>query len=86
MYLPKNADGSVKKNVPLVVWNHGGGEYKGNLEDTLVANKGLTGWVDAGYDVAVLQMQVGNENYSYGAAENEDKKKLIDQTMHYKHN
>lgn len=79
LYLPKNADGSVKKNVPLVVWNHGGGEYNGNLEDTLVANKGLTGWVDAGYDVAVLQMQVGNENYSYGAAENEDKKKLIDQ-------
>ena len=31
LYLPKNADGSVKKNVPLVVWNHGGGEYNGNL-------------------------------------------------------
>ena len=79
LYLPKNADGSVKKNVPLVVWNHGGGEYNGDLEDTLVANKGLTGWIDAGYDVAVLQMQVANENYSYGAAENESKKKLIDQ-------
>lgn len=79
LYQPKNADGSIKKNVPLVVWNHGGGEYNGDLEDTLVANKGLTGWIDAGYDVAVLQMQVANENYSYGAAENESKKKLIDQ-------
>ena len=27
------------KNVPLVVWNHGGGEYAGQLENTLVANR-----------------------------------------------
>ena len=45
------------KNVPLVVWNHGGGEYAGQLENTLVANRGLTAWVEAGYNTAVLQIQ-----------------------------
>lgn len=67
------------KNVPLVVWNHGGGEYAGQLENTLVANRGLTAWVEAGYNTAVLQIQVSNPNYSYGTAFDEDKKSLIDQ-------
>ena len=79
LYLPKNSDGTNMKNVPLVVWNHGGGEYAGQLENTLVANRGLTAWVEAGYNTAVLQIQVSNPNYSYGTAFDEDKKSLIDQ-------
>lgn len=38
LYLPKNSNGSYKTDVPLVVWNHGGGEYAGEIENTLVAN------------------------------------------------
>lgn len=79
LYLPKNADGSAKQKVPLVVWNHGGGEYAGQLENTLVANRGLTAWSEAGNETAVLQIQVANQNYSYGAAFDEAKKSLIDQ-------
>ncbi len=79
LYLPKNSNGSYKTDVPLVVWNHGGGEYAGEIENTLVANRGLTAWVEAGYETAVLEVQISNENYSYGAAFDESKKKLIDQ-------
>lgn len=79
LYLPKNSDGSTMKNVPLVVWNHGGGEYAGKLENALVANRGLTAWSEAGYDTAVLEIQVSNPNYSYFAAFDESKKSLIDQ-------
>lgn len=91
LYLPKNEDGSVKKNVSIVIWNHGGGEYNGDLEKTLVANRGLTAWPEAGYDTAVLQVQIANPNYSWGTAPNaseelggtfaekEARRKLIDQ-------
>ncbi len=79
LYVPKDAQGKQMKNVPLVVWNHGGGEYKGKLDDTLVANKGLTAWVDAGYETAVLMIQVSNANYSYGTANAPDRQLLIDQ-------
>ncbi|WP_296877843.1 prolyl oligopeptidase family serine peptidase [Thomasclavelia sp.] len=78
LYLPANSDGSYKTDVPLVIWNHGGGEYAGDIENTLVANRGLTSWVEAGYDCAVLEFQISNENYSYGASFDESKKALID--------
>ncbi|WRK53473.1 hypothetical protein SD457_26250 [Coprobacillaceae bacterium CR2/5/TPMF4] len=74
LYLPKNSNGSYKTDVPLVVWNHGGGEYAGEIENTLVANRGLTAWVEAGYETAVLEVQISNENYSYGAAFDESKR------------
>lgn len=83
LYLPTDGNGNVKKDVPLVVWNHGGGEYAKDLEDTLVANRGLTAWVEAGYETAVLQMQVSNPNYSFMWFDDEQtriaKQKLIDQ-------
>lgn len=79
LYVPKNSDGTEMKNVPLVVWNHGGGEYNIDLEDTLIANRGLTAWSEAGYETAVLQIQVANPNYSYGTANDETRKSLIDQ-------
>lgn len=75
LYVPKDANGPV----PLVVWNHGGGEYAIDIETNLIKNKGLTAWPEAGYKTAVLMIQVSNENYSYGTSENEAKKQLIDQ-------
>ncbi len=79
LYLPTNEDGSYKTNVPIVVWNHGGGEYAGDIMDTLVANRGFTAWNEEGYECAVLVLQVSNANYSYGASFDESKKSLIDQ-------
>lgn len=78
LYLPKDNDGNVIKNAPLVVWNHGGGEYNIDIQRSLRANEGVTGWIDRGYECAVLMLQVANENYSYGAAAFEDRKMLID--------
>lgn len=75
LYVPKNATGPV----PLVVWNHGGGEYASNIENTLVANRGLTAWPEAGYETAVLVTQISNPNYSYGTANSPERQKLIDQ-------
>lgn len=75
LYVPQNASGPV----PLVVWNHGGGEYGIDIEKTLVANRGLTAWPEAGYNTAVLVMQVANQNYSYGTANDPERQKLIDQ-------
>ena len=75
LYVPESADGPV----PLVVWNHGGGEYGIDINDTLVANRGFTAWPEAGYETAVLMIQVSNENYGYGAAKDPAKQSLIDQ-------
>ena len=79
LYVPKNEDGTAKKNLPLVIWNHGGGEYNIDIEETLVANRGLTAWNEEGYECAVLVFQIANPNYSYMAAMDEAKKSLIDQ-------
>jgi predicted peptidase/predicted RNA-binding protein with TRAM domain len=91
LYLPKDEDGNVIMNSSLVLWNHGGGEYGGDLEDTLVANKGFTAWVEQGYPTAVVEFQISNANYSYytaadateesgGTAEEKaERRKLIDQ-------
>ncbi len=81
LYVPKDEAGNDKTNLPLVIWNHGGGEYgrRQDIENTLIANRGLTAWNEEGYECAVLMIQVANDNYSYGAAGNENKKKLIDQ-------
>jgi len=78
LYLPKDKDGQVIKNVPLVVWNHGGGEYNIDIQKSLRANEGVTGWIDRGYECAVLMLQVANDNFSYGAAAFEDRKELVD--------
>lgn len=75
LYLPRSASGPT----PLVVWNHGGGEYGISIEDTIVANRGITAWPEAGYETAVLMIQVSNPNYSYGAANDPARQSLIDQ-------
>ncbi len=75
LYVPADAKGPV----PLVVWNHGGGEYGIDIEKTLIANRGVTAWPEAGYQTAVLMIQVSNANYGYGAAKDPAKQSLIDQ-------
>lgn len=79
LYLPKDEEGNTIKNVPLVIWNHGGGEYNIELEKSLAVNRGITAWPENGYETAVLMVQVANPNYAYFAAFDEEKKKLIDQ-------
>lgn len=82
LYLPKNADGSTKTNVPLVVWNHGGGSYQVNIQDVVTYDRGLTAWPEAGYETAVLEIAVSNENYMYHymwGDDGENRKSLIDQ-------
>lgn len=73
LYVPENATGPV----PLVIWNHGGGEYRMDIHASMVANRGLTAWPEAGYETAVLMFQISNSNYSYRP--NDSKKQLIDQ-------
>lgn len=74
LYLPDDVDGPV----PLVIWNHGGGEYAIDIETNLIKNRGLTAWPEAGYKTAVLMIQVSNQNYSYGTAFSPEKQELID--------
>ncbi|MCF0177524.1 MAG: hypothetical protein HUJ90_02765, partial [Bacteroidales bacterium] len=78
LYQPKNENGEVKKNLPLVIWNHGGGEYNIPIRRSLLANRGVVAWPEEGFECAVLMIQVANENYSYMAALDEEKMKLID--------
>ena len=75
LYVPKDVEGPV----PLVVWNHGGGEYNIDLETNLLKNRGLTAWPESGYKTAVLMIQVANPNYSYGTSESPERQMLIDQ-------
>lgn len=62
LYMPKN-----EKNIPLMVWEHGGGEvlessYEGA---NLHASRGAVAWVENGFDTAVLSVQYP-KNYSFG--------------------
>lgn len=79
LYVPKDENGEPKTDLPLVIWNHGGGEYNVDIMQSLVANRGFTAWNEEGYECAVLMIQVANPNYSYRTAANETKKMLIDQ-------
>ena len=65
LYMPKN-----EKNIPLMVWEHGGGEvlessYEGA---NLHASRGAVAWVENGFDTAVLSVQYP-KNYSFGISE-----------------
>ena len=65
LYMPED-----EKNVPLMVWEHGGGEvlessYEGA---NLHASRGAVAWVEDGFDTAVLSVQYP-KNYSFGISE-----------------
>lgn len=65
LYMPENME-----NIPLMVWEHGGGEvlessYEGA---NLHASRGAVVWVEQGYETAVLSVQYP-ANYSFGISE-----------------
>lgn len=65
LYIPEDS-----KNLPLVIWEHGGGEvlttsFEGS---NLVANQGATTWIENGEPVVVLSVQYP-ENYGFGITE-----------------
>lgn len=78
LWLPKDENGQIMKNVPLLVWQIGGGEYNKPLVETIVANRGLTALPEKGVKCATLEFALANENYSYSASLYPDKIKLID--------
>ncbi len=65
LYMPEN-----EENVPLMVWEHGGGEVLDSSYEgaNLHASKGAVAWVENGFDTAVLSVQYP-ENYSFGISE-----------------
>lgn len=79
LYLPKDDDtGQIIRNVPLLVWQLGGGEYDRDMMTVALANRGLTSLPEQGFKCATLQFAVANPNYSYSASLDPEKIKLID--------
>lgn len=62
LYLPQGA-----KNLPLMVWEHGGGEVLASAapKANLTASRGAVAWIENGFNTAVLSVQYP-ENYSFG--------------------
>lgn len=65
LYMPEN-----EENVPLMVWEHGGGEVLDSSYEgaNLHASKGAVAWVENGFDTAVLSVQYP-KNYSFEISE-----------------
>ncbi len=65
LYTPEDAE-----NVPLMIWEHGGGEVLSSSYEgaNLVANRGAVAWIEEGYNTAVLSVQYP-ENYAFGITE-----------------
>ena len=64
IYLPEDSGSS---DVPLMVWEHGGGEVLSTSYEgaNITKNKGASIWIESGMDTAVLSFQYP-ENYSFG--------------------
>ena len=78
LYLPKDADGNVIPNVPLMVWQIGGGEYDRDLMTAATANRCLVSLATEGVPCAALMFAIANPNYSYSASLFPEKIELID--------
>ena len=78
LHLPKDAQGNVKKNVPLLVWQIGGGEYNRDLMTAAMANRCMVSLPDAGVECATLMFAIANPNYSYSASLDPERIKLVD--------
>lgn len=78
LYLPKDEKGNTIPNVPLFVWQIGGGEYNQDIMVAALANKCLTSLPDHGEKCATLVFALANPNYSYSASLDPEKIKLID--------
>jgi len=78
LYLPKDEKGNTIPNVPLFVWQIGGGEYDQDMMTVALANKCLASLPEAGYKCATLVFALANPNYSYSASLDPERIKLID--------
>ena len=78
LHLPKDADGNVIPNVPLLVWQIGGGEYDKDLMTAATANRCLVSLATEGTPCAALVFAIANPNYSYSASLFPEKIELID--------
>ena len=78
LHLPKDADGNVIKNVPLLVWQIGGGEYDRDMMTVATANRCLVSLAKEGVPCAALVFALANPNYHYSASLYPEKIELID--------
>ena len=78
LHLPKDADGNPIPNVPLMVWQIGGGEYDRDLMTAATANRCLVSLATEGIPCAALMFAIANPNYSYSASLYPEKLELID--------
>jgi len=78
LHLPKDADGQPIPNVPLLVWQIGGGEYDKDLMTVATANRCLVSLATEGIPCAALVFAIANPNYSYSASLHPEKIELID--------
>jgi len=78
LHLPKDAKGNVLKNVPLLVWQIGGGEYDRDMMTVATANRCLVSLATQGIPCAALVFALANPNYHYSASLYPEKIELID--------
>ena len=78
LHLPKDSKGNVLKNVPLMVWQIGGGEYNRDMMTVATANRCLVSLATEGIPCAALVFAIANPNYSYSASLDPAKIELID--------
>ena len=78
LYLPKDEKGNVIPNVPLMVWQIGGGEYDKDLMTAATANRCLVSLATEGVPCAALMFAIANPNYSYSASLDPERIKLVD--------
>jgi predicted peptidase len=78
LYLPKDQKGNVIENVPLMVWQIGGGEYNKDMMTVATANRCLVSLATEGVPCAALVFALANPNYSYSASLYPEKVELID--------
>lgn len=78
LHLPKDASGKTLENVPLLVWQIGGGEYDRDLMTVATANRCLVSLTTEGIPCAALVFAIANPNYHYSASLFPEKIELID--------
>ena len=78
LYLPRDERGNPIPDVPLLVWQIGGGEYDKDLMTVATANRCLVSLPAEGIPCATLVFAIANPNYSYSASLYPEKIELID--------
>ena len=78
LHLPKDANGNVIPNVPLMVWQIGGGEDDKDMMTVATANRCLVSLAKEGVPCAALVFAIANPNYTYSASLYPEKIELID--------